>query len=140
MMEKISNLFEDFLILVTQVAFWVYVVVLALLFMVGIAGSLAAQAIEWLQVGMASPRDGFWLYALSDCGSGSCRPDVLNATEWVGVNRIINWMLDLHVAIYAIVLGWFGYGLAIAWAESIGNWKAREARFRKPPPRPTQDD
>lgn len=61
-------------------------------------------------------------------------------TEWVGVNRIINWIMDLHVAIYSVVIGWIGYGVAIAWADRIGDWKAREERLREPPPPHNQDD
>ena len=48
--------------------------------------------------------------------------------------------MDLHVAIYSVVIGWIGYGLALTWAESIGDWKAREARLRAPPPPPDGDD
>lgn len=133
MMEKISNLFEDLLLLVTQFAFWAYVLALGFVVMVGIALPLAAQALEWLQDGVASPRDGFWLYALFDCSEGWCRPEFLAPTDWVGVNRIINWIMNLHVVVYSVVIGWIGYGLALAWAESIGDWKAREGRFRTPP-------
>jgi hypothetical protein len=140
MMEKISNLFEDFLILIAQFAFWAYVLALAFVVMGGLALPLAAQALEWLQDGAASPRDGFWLYALYDCGEGWCRPEFVAPTGWVGVNRIINWIMDLHVAIYSVVIGWIGYGLALTWAESIGDWKAREARLRAPPPPPDGDD
>lgn len=140
MLEKISNLFEDFLILITQFAFWVYVLALMFMVMVGLALPLAAQALEWLQDGAASPRDGFWLHALSECGEGSCRPLFVAPTDWVGVNRIINWIMDQHVAAYIIVVGWIGYGLALEWAEKLGDWKAREARLRAPPPPPDVDD
>ncbi|MFV1494901.1 hypothetical protein VW040_01095 [Phaeobacter sp. JH85H1] len=140
MLKKISNLFEDFLILITQLAFWAYALALMFIVMVGLALPLAAQALEWLQDGAASPRDGFWLYALAECGEGSCRPLSVAPTDWVGVNRIINWIMDLHVAAYIIVVGWIGYALALAWAESLGDWKAREARLRAPPPPPDVED
>jgi hypothetical protein len=48
--------------------------------------------------------------------------------------------MDLHVSLYVVVIGWLGYGLAIAWAERIGAWKAREARLRAAPPPPDVDD
>ena len=140
MLEKISNLFEDFLILVTQIGFWAYVLGLCLVVMVGLAVPLAAQALEWLQNGVTSPRDGFWLYGISQCGEGWCRPQSVAPTDWVGVNRIINWLMDLHVVVYTVVVGWIGYGLALAWAESLGEWKAREARLRAPPPPLDTDD
>lgn len=140
MLEKISRLFEDFLILITQCAFWLYLLGLMLLAFAGFAFPLASQALEWLQNGVVSPRDGFWLYALYDCGEEWCRPVFVNPTEWVGVNRIANWIMDLHVAIYCVVFGWFGYGLALAWAETIGGWKEREARLRAPPLLPDPDD
>jgi hypothetical protein len=139
-LEKISNLFEDFLILITQFSFWIYLLALMLTVMVGLAVSLGAQGLEWLQDGSLSPRDGFWLYALSECGEASCRPLFVAPTDWVGVDRIINWIMDLHVAFYIIVVGWIGYGLALAWAERVGDWKAREARLRAPPPPPDVDD
>lgn len=140
MLKKISNLFEDFLILITQCAFWLYAVALGVAVMLGLAYPLGAQALEWLQDGVASPRDGFWLYALFECGEWWCRPGLVNPTDWVGVNRIINWFMDLHVAIYSVVIGWIGYGLALVWADSIGDWKAREKRLRAPPPPPDSDD
>jgi hypothetical protein len=139
-LKKISNLWEDFLILVSQFGLWVYVLALGFMVMFGLAFPLAAQALEWLQDGVASPRDGFWLYTLSECGEGSCRPLFVAPTDWVGVNRIINWIMELHVAVYSIVVGWIGYGLALAWAESLGGWKAREARLRAPPPPPDVED
>ena len=46
MLEKISNLFEGFLILITQFAFWAYVLALMFIVMVGLALPLAAQALE----------------------------------------------------------------------------------------------
>ena len=140
MLEKISNLFEDFLILVTQIVFWAYVLGLCLVVMAGFVLPLAAQALEWLQNGVASPRDGFWLYGISQCGEGWCRPQFVAPTDWVGVNRIINWLMDQHVAFYTLAVGWIGYGLALAWAESLGEWKAREARLRAPPPPPDTDN
>lgn len=140
MLKKIPNLFEDFLILITQLAFWAYVLALMFVVMVGLALPLAAQALEWLQDGAASPRDGFWLYALSECGEGSCRPLFVAPTDWLGVNRIINWIMDLHVAAYITVVGWIGCVWADAWAESLGDWKAREAWHRAPPPPPDVED
>lgn len=120
--------------------FWVYVIILTFLVIGGLALPLAAQALEWLQDGAASPRDGFWLYALSECSAGSCRPLFVAPVDWVGVNRIINWIMDLHVAVYIIVVGWIGYGLALDWSECIADWKVCEARLRAPPPPPDIDD
>jgi hypothetical protein len=140
MLKKIPNLFEDFLILITQFAFWAYVLTLVPIVMIGLALPLAVQALEWLQYGVVSSRDGFWLYALSECGEGSCRPPFVAPTDWVGANRIINWIMDLHVAAYIIVVGWIGFVLGLAWAESLGDWKAREARHRAPPPPPDVED
>ena len=97
-MEKISNLFEDFLILIAQFAFWAYVLALAFVVMGGLALPLAAQALEWLQDGVASPRDGFWLYALYDCGVGWCRPEfVAPQTGWESIGSSTgSWICTLR--------------------------------------------
>ncbi|WP_209834297.1 hypothetical protein [Ruegeria sp. HKCCE3926] len=131
MMKKISNLFEDLLILLSQVLFWIFVVVICIVPM-SVALPVMGQALEWLREGHVQPRDGFWLYALYECGESWCRPSYLTLTDWVGVNRIINWVLDLHVAIYAMVVATLGYGIAVAWADYIANWKALEEKLRSP--------
>lgn len=74
MLKEISNLFEDFLILTTQCAFWLYALALGVVVMVGLVFPLAVQALEWLQDGFASPRDGFWIYALLNVAKDGAGP------------------------------------------------------------------
>ena len=131
MLEKISDLFEDFLILLTQCALTLFLLAVVLVFFVGLL-PLAAQSLEWLQSGTASSRDGFWLYALLDCGEQWCRPDSVTPTSWVGVNRIVNWIMGLHVVFYSTSLACILYGLGLAWGQSISDWKARVAMHRAP--------
>ena len=140
MMEKISNWIEYRLINLSEGLFWLFTMVALLGLIGGTAIAFIGHALEWLQHGYLPPRDGFWLYALVECGESWCRPENLAPTDWVGVNRIINWIMDLHVAFYSVFIGWLAIGAARAWAESIGDWKSREARLRAAPPPPDEDD
>ncbi|MCF6316814.1 MAG: hypothetical protein L3J30_11140 [Marinosulfonomonas sp.] len=139
MMGKISNWIEDRLINVSEGLFWLFVLVVGLVLVGGTANAFVGQALEWLKDGYLPSRDGFWLYSLIECGGGWCRHEILAPTDWVGVNRIISWIMDLHVVFYTVFIGWIAAGTATAWAESLRNWKDLEARLRAPPP-PLDDD
>lgn len=84
------------------------------------------QALVWLREGQFPPRDLYWFFAPVSCdateglaqgfqGMTACRPDYLHVTTWVGLDRIANWALDLHLSLY-LVLGAF---LTIALAAVL---------------------
>lgn len=139
-MEKISNWLEDRLINMSEGLYWLFVWVAGFALIGVTAIAFIGQALGWLEHGHLPPRDGLWLYTLAECGENWCRPESLTPTDWVGVNRIVNSIMELHVAFYAVFIGWISYGVAVAWAESIENWKAREVKLRAPPPPPEDDD
>ncbi len=68
------------------------------------------QFLSWLQFGVVPDRDLYWATAEVKCaatdwqprgweGMDLCRPDYIQFTDWVGVDRIINYLFDLHIAI-----------------------------------------
>lgn len=130
MSSKFANLWEDFLILVSKGLLVGLGVFIVLLFMGSFAFLVGSQVLEWLRTAEMSPRDGFWLYGVLECGSIACRPDSLFVTDLAGVNKIINWLLDIHLVVYSSILSYFLFFLVIAWAESISKWEALERKVR----------
>lgn len=97
---------------------------------------LSQQAKTWLKTGVIPPKDLYWYTADVKCaatnwqakgweGMDLCRPNYIHFTDWVGVDRIINFVFDLHVAVIAIVI------LAAAWwllIATIEWWHSRNSR------------
>ncbi|MDQ2091375.1 hypothetical protein [Marimonas arenosa] len=138
-MSKFSNWIEDRVTNVSEGLLWLFVIVVLMGSLFGAVIVPTLQGLEWLEHGNLPSRDLYWLYALYECGESVCRQESIIVTDWVGLNHIINWAMGLHVAVYAIVVGWLSYGASMAWAELIGDRKARKAGFRAPPP-PLDDD
>lgn len=78
------------------------------------------QAISWLKTGTIPERDLFWATADVRCaatggqargwdGMELCRPDSIHFTDWVGVNQVLNYAFDIHIAVVTFV------GLAVFW-------------------------
>ncbi|WP_041768278.1 hypothetical protein [Pseudovibrio sp. FO-BEG1] len=72
------------------------------------------QAVSWLKTGTIPDRDLFWFTANVSCaatggyargweGMDLCRPDSIYFTDWVGVNTILNYAFDVHIAIVAVI-------------------------------------
>jgi len=140
MMGKISNWFEDRLINLSEGLLWLFTVSALLGVLGGLAIAVIGQAVVWLQHGYIPVRDGFWLFALAECGESWCRPEGLTLTDWVGFNRIISWILDLHVVFYCVFIGFFAFGAIMAWANYNVQWKALEAKLRSSLSRPEDSD
>lgn len=134
MIEKISNWIEDRLLNLSELLFWAFYIGSVVIFIGSAVFVLGDQLAGWLEYGYAEPRDGFWLLAMLDCGEIWCRQDFFFQTGWVGVDRIGNWVMDLHVMIYAFFVGWIASGIGAAWADSIGKWEVRKERLRRPKP------
>jgi hypothetical protein len=73
------------------------------------------QIFTWLKTGIYPEKDLYWLFADVSCaatdfrsagfnGKDLCRLDYIEFTDWVGANKIINWMFDLHVGVVFLAL------------------------------------
>ncbi len=122
MLEKISDWFDRLLLFLSASLLLVFAVGTMFGLLGVMAYAVGRQLKEWLEFGYFPARDGFWLYSLSYCGENWCIPQSLTLTDWVGVNRVINWVLDIHVVVYCFVLGWVAYAIALEWTNVIGNW------------------
>lgn len=71
---------------------------------------VSQQLMAWLKEGVWVERDLLWALADVRCeetgwkskgfeGMVICREDYVTWVDWVGVNKIINWFLDLHISI-----------------------------------------
>lgn len=78
-----------------------------------IVGVPCYQAIVWLKNGVWPEVDLFFLTAPVSCaetnweakgfeGMRICTVRYHNFTEWVGVDKIINWVFDVHVSLLAL--------------------------------------
>jgi len=88
-------------------AFGFATLIIAILF---ILKPLLDQALSWLKTGVVPERDLFWATADVRCeatgyqakgfeGMELCRPDYIHFTDWVGIDRIINYVFDIHIAL-----------------------------------------
>tara|TARA_R110000744_G_C19110477_1_gene534684 strand:- start:260 stop:643 length:384 start_codon:yes stop_codon:yes gene_type:complete len=85
-------------------------------------------AFTWLQKGVFPERDLLWLMSEPSCyytdwvikgleGMDACRLDEIYVTDWVGVNKIINWFFDLQLLISWLVTCIILLGLFIAFRQ-----------------------
>lgn len=96
--------------------------IIAMLF---ILKPLFEQALSWLKTGIIPERDLFWATADVRCeatgyqakgfeGMEICRPDYIHFTDWVGIDRIINYAFDIHIALTtSACLAFFWWGLFV---------------------------
>jgi len=84
---------------------------LAFVMMVGLP--LVQQVMYWLRYGELVDRDLYWLIAEASCaqtnwqamgweGKELCRNEALYQTGWIGADRIIGFVLDLHLSLIFI--------------------------------------
>jgi len=84
--------------------------------------------LTWLQTGVFPERDLLWLMSEPSCkytgwvakgfeGKDVCRLQEIYVTDWVGVNKIINWFLDLQFFVSWLVTCIVFLGLLIAFRE-----------------------
>jgi hypothetical protein len=85
-------------------------------------------ALTWLQTGVFPERDLLWLMSDSSCyntgwvakgfeGMDACRLHEIYVTDWVGVNKIINWFFDLQLLVSWLITFIILLGLLIAFSE-----------------------
>ena len=84
--------------------------------------------LTWLQTGVFPERDLLWLMSDSSCyntgwvakgfeGMDACRLHEIYVTDWVGVNKIINWFFDLQLLVSWLITFIILLGLLIAFSE-----------------------
>ena len=97
----------------------------------GILGGVL-PTITWLKTGVFPERDLLWLMSDPSCyytdwvikgleGKDACRLDEIYVTDWVGLNKINNWFLDLQLFVSWLVTCIVLLGLLIAFKE-ITDW------------------
>ena len=88
------------------------------------------QIIEWLRHGIWYERDLFWMVADVSCaktnwiaegfkGMDLCRQNNIKFTDWVGVNRIINWLFDLHVVFILLLSSLIGLSVLVILRKAL---------------------
>lgn len=126
-----SDATDKFKALMAVVVALVYIGGMLLLIIIWAALPLAEQFYIWLRYGVFPPRDIFWLIAPSDCnffstydgplsGKDFCRAISLDATNWVGLNRVLNYLADTHVGVYAVLACFFIWSTMEPVTQSIG--------------------
>ena len=85
-------------------------------------------AFTWLETGVFPERDLLWLMSESSCyntgwiakgfeGLDACRLEEIYVTDWVGLNKILNWFFDLQLFLSWLVICIICLGLIIAMRE-----------------------
>lgn len=73
------------------------------------------QVASWLRYGTMPQRDVFWAVSDTACeatnwqdkgweGKDICRLAHIDFTDWVGLNKILNSIFDLHIAVVSFLL------------------------------------
>lgn len=82
---------------------------------ISVLGLLIEQTRHWLKYGRLPERDLHWLFADSGCAATSwkhigfagkdyCRPDYVQFTDWIGVNKVLNYVFDQNLLWLVLVL------------------------------------
>lgn len=77
---------------------------------------LAIQGYSWLELGEVPEKDLYFLLAEPECeatnwqprgweGMEVCRQSYINFTDWVGVDKMLNYIFDLSLAVISMVVG-----------------------------------
>ena len=88
------------------------------------------QIKTWLKTGIFPEKDLYWFFADVSCaatnfqaagfqGMDLCRPNYIEFTDWVGVNKIINWIFDLHIGVVFLLLSLFVFWIVFQVLEEI---------------------
>jgi hypothetical protein len=117
-----QTLFEKFLeglAALTWIAAWLFIVM-----------PIFSQALSWLKVGIIPKRDLFWVTAGVKCeatgykakgfeGMDLCRPDYIHFSDWAGVDSIINYIFDVHIAVIMVICIAFFWWVGIVLFDKI---------------------
>lgn len=110
----------------------VFATVLTVAFFFGIVIPIGQQLLNWLEFGTAPARDIYWLIADTSCpatsgqplgveGMDLCRTAPIEFTRWVGVDSILNFVCELHVAALTLVAITLFWAAALALAGAVGS-------------------
>jgi hypothetical protein len=92
----------------------------------------------WLEHGKWPERDLLYLVGSSDCSDSYwrsswqtvkdwCRPESISVTKWVGLDKLLNYLLDVNVSLVGIPLSLVAMATVVEFADSIGALDQPEA-------------
>lgn len=124
----------------TQVLIIPFLAICALVILGSFFYGLIDPLIIWLEYGKWPPRDILYLVAPENCGYAYvrpdslsmkdwCRPDAIQVTGWVGVDRIVNNLMD---AINVFVAGLLScLGVLLSYGVLSEKLEACEVKYKR---------
>lgn len=98
-----------------------------------------SPALIWLEYGKWPERDFLYLLGSSDCSDTYwrsswqtlkdwCRPESINVTNWVGLDKLLNYLLDLNVSLVGIPVSFVVMAKVTVFLDKIGALDHPKAR------------
>ena len=125
MLSTFSKAVNDIVTFILSHLVWILWLTAILIFAGGVLIVVIDQVLSWLRYGNIPERDGFWLYAIYICAQQPCRPEFLEITNWVGVDKFLNWVLDLHVIVYSVLVLAASHGILLDWQGAVNRRTSR---------------
>ena len=124
----------------TQVFIIPLLAICALVILSSFFYGLLDPLIIWLEYGKWPPRDILYLVAPKNCGyeymrpdslsmKDWCRPDAIQVTGWVGVDRIVNNLMDAINVFIAGLL--FSIGILIIYGVLVSKLENCERKYKR---------
>ena len=90
--------------------------------------ALLRQAKVWLKTGYWVEMDLLWAFSDKNClakvgrdlwseARDGCRPDSIPVSDWIGLNRAVDWFLEMHIAVPSVFLCIGLYALALELSD-----------------------
>ena len=85
----------------------------------------------WLEHGKWPERDLLYLLGSSDCSESYwrsswqtlkdwCRPESISVTNWVGVDKLLNYLLDVNVSLVGITVSFLVMSKVMGFLDNVG--------------------
>ena len=93
-------------------------------------GSLSPTLV-WLEHGKWLERDLLYFLGSSDCGDSYwrsswqtvkdwCRPESINVTNWVGLDQLLNYLLDVNISLVGMPVSFVVIAKVMGFLEEVG--------------------
>ena len=107
-----------------------YILVFALMLYSIWVGTISPLLV-WLEHGKWPERDLLYLVGSSDCSDSYwrsswqtvkdwCRPESISVTKWVGLDKLLNYLLDVNVSLVGIPVSLVAMATVMEFADNIG--------------------
>jgi hypothetical protein len=90
-----------------------------------------SPTLVWLEYGKWPERDLLYFLGSSDCGDSYwrsswqtlkdwCRPESVNVTNWVGLDKLLNYLLDVNISLVGMPVSFIVIAKVMGFLEEVG--------------------